>query len=371
MAIHLFSQPHYLSECITLLSNHANEETYEALILEMTKNHSIPEQDISPLFQDQILMRDRVLAELQQEFHNLAHYFKRIGDNKNGSVCLASLIFAPSTHTDVNVYAQQLLSLSEESRRKHIVQSVIGDFLDSTVADEDVEALHSPNMLERYILENATTDAEKVALLSLCCKFADSVCDLTPLLSKAIILFKENESLILPSFTAHREKLQERIALGRPNVLDRYIKLPKIETDGGPFYIIPSVMAANSAQYIGRNDENGNVNQQFIFYGVNLDALEDMRSHQEGHKKSTADILKVLGDKTKQDILYALRHEELYGQELAEKLGLSTATISYHMSLLLNLGFVYVKRENTRLYYSLNKHVLANSVDQVRAHFCE
>lgn len=369
MGIHLFNRPHYLNECIALLSNIANEETYEASIQEMIKKYNIPEQEISPLFQSQILMRERVLAELGTELGQLIHYFKQMGENKNSPDCLASLIFAPSAQTDVDVYAQELLSLSEESRRKHLAQSIIADFLDSTVADEDLAALYPPNMLERYILEHASTDSEKVTLLSLCYRFPDFVCELTPLLSKAIEVFKENESLILPEFMLLHNKLQEKIALGSPNVLDRYLKLP--ETDSGPFYIIPSIMAANSGRYIMRNNECSNINQQFIFYGVNLDALEDMRSHQAGHKKSTADILKVLGDKTKQDILYALRHGELYGQELAEKLGLSTATISYHMGLLLNIGFVYVKRENTRLYYSLNKEILANSVEQVRAYFCE
>lgn len=57
MGIHLFDSPHYLNECIALLSDYANEETYELSILEMVKKYNIAEQEIAPLFQAQILMQ--------------------------------------------------------------------------------------------------------------------------------------------------------------------------------------------------------------------------------------------------------------------------------------------------------------------------
>lgn len=369
MQSQLFNQPHYLIECIALLADHANGDTYEALIADICKKHSLPEESIAPLFQSQIRLRDRVLTELCGDAQRLAHMFKRMGENSYGQDCLASLIFSISPQTDAEVYAEELLSLSEDGQRQHITQEILGYLEESVVTSEDVETYFTPGALERHILESSASDTEKVALMGLCVSFAANVRELTPLLTKAVSLFKENESLVLPQFREQLAKLEEKIKQDGPNVLARYINLP--EDEDGTLYIIPSIVQSNSARYVARNTPQKRDNDQFILYGVNLDTILDLRNSKKGQEKSIADILKILGDKTKQDILYALRHESLYGQALAEKLGLSTPTISYHMNLLLHHDFIHVSRESTRLYYSLNKEALAKSLEQIRAYFCE
>mgnify|MGYP002579129208 CR=1 FL=1 len=76
--------------------------------------------------------------------------------------------------------------------------------------------------------------------------------------------------------------------------------------------------------------------------------------------------LKLLSDKSKFEILRLIKDTPAYGQELAAKLGLTTATISHHMSALLNCGLVRMERQANRLYYRLDKGQLDALLEAVR-----
>lgn len=73
-------------------------------------------------------------------------------------------------------------------------------------------------------------------------------------------------------------------------------------------------------------------------------------------------IYKVLSDKTRFDIIKILMKKESYGQEIAEQLGITTATVSYHMDFLFGASLVTIKRKSRRLYYSLNKEQIKNGI---------
>ena len=50
--------------------------------------------------------------------------------------------------------------------------------------------------------------------------------------------------------------------------------------------------------------------------------------------------LKLLGDKSKFEILRTVKDEGAYGAQLAKQMGLTTATISHHVNALLNRRLV-------------------------------
>ena len=66
-------------------------------------------------------------------------------------------------------------------------------------------------------------------------------------------------------------------------------------------------------------------------------------------------FLKVLSDKSKFEILTLLKKKSMYGHELAKAMNLKTPTISYHMDALLDGDFIRIRKENNRIYYSLNE----------------
>ncbi len=52
--------------------------------------------------------------------------------------------------------------------------------------------------------------------------------------------------------------------------------------------------------------------------------------------------------------LLAEQNREMYGQEIAERLGVTPQTISHHLHILINGGLIRERRENAYRYYSLD-----------------
>lgn len=64
---------------------------------------------------------------------------------------------------------------------------------------------------------------------------------------------------------------------------------------------------------------------------------------------------KALSDKSKVEILLCLKDESLYGLEIAEKIGLTPATVSHHMGTLLASGFVELEKRGGKVFYRLSQ----------------
>lgn len=64
---------------------------------------------------------------------------------------------------------------------------------------------------------------------------------------------------------------------------------------------------------------------------------------------------KALSDKSKVEILLALKKESLYGLEIAERIGLTPATVSHHMGTLLAAGFVEIEKQGGKVFYRLSE----------------
>jgi len=81
--------------------------------------------------------------------------------------------------------------------------------------------------------------------------------------------------------------------------------------------------------------------------------------------------LKALSDKSKLSILDHIRDKRSYGQALAKETGLSTATISHHMSALINCGFIRMDRVENRIYYQMDKQSVKRFLKQLSFYLLE
>lgn len=67
-----------------------------------------------------------------------------------------------------------------------------------------------------------------------------------------------------------------------------------------------------------------------------------------------AETFKALSDQQRRDILTMLRNGRLNAGEIAEKLGVTPAALSYHLKLLKNAELVLEYKEKNFIYYELN-----------------
>ena len=72
---------------------------------------------------------------------------------------------------------------------------------------------------------------------------------------------------------------------------------------------------------------------------------------------SDTNIFKVLSDSQRRDILVMLKGGRMNAGEIAEKLGITPAALSYHLKMLKGADLVMEYREKNFIYYELNTSV--------------
>ena len=77
-----------------------------------------------------------------------------------------------------------------------------------------------------------------------------------------------------------------------------------------------------------------------------------------------ADAFAALADGSRLRIVHLLAQRPHYGQELAAALGVSAATVTHHVNLLLRAGVVSIERQSHRTYFTLRRDLL---LDQLNA----
>lgn len=71
-----------------------------------------------------------------------------------------------------------------------------------------------------------------------------------------------------------------------------------------------------------------------------------------------ANIFRVLADEQRREILVMLKKERMNAGEIAEKLGITPAALSYHLKLLKEADLVLEYKEKNFIYYEINITVL-------------
>lgn len=74
---------------------------------------------------------------------------------------------------------------------------------------------------------------------------------------------------------------------------------------------------------------------------------------------NSLEIFKCLSDNSRLRIINSLMIEPMYVELLAERLGLSTSTISFHLKKLMDANIVSCRKEQYYAIYSLNEEILS------------
>ena len=84
-------------------------------------------------------------------------------------------------------------------------------------------------------------------------------------------------------------------------------------------------------------------------------------------QKNALRIFKSLSDLSRLRIVQALMQGEMYAELLAERLGLTPSTVSFHMKKLEEAGIVFSRKEQYYTVYSLRRDMLTASLLDIAA----
>ncbi len=81
--------------------------------------------------------------------------------------------------------------------------------------------------------------------------------------------------------------------------------------------------------------------------------------------EETASMLKIIADPRRLEILDLLSCDELCGCDLLEHFEFSQPTLSHHMKVLVNSGFVTKRKDGNKVMYELNHEVMSKVGNQL------
>lgn len=156
-------------------------------------------------------------------------------------------------------------------------------------------------------------------------------------------LIRETTSQAYQSLREDPTSLWEQLGITSTAYLDNLILCPMANNFGGMGIIWDHTAPEAPA---------------FLMVGLLRNAIHELGRRYGDNSEFVTERLKSLSDQRRIEILKALKNAPMYGQELADRLSLSPATISHHMSTLIGAGFVSVDRRGTKTSYTLHRQNL-------------
>lgn len=142
------------------------------------------------------------------------------------------------------------------------------------------------------------------------------------------------------------------------NQMIRFEKNTSLENVPKTIMIIPSYYHQSKSvfAYLSESD--------LIISIIGMRLIDEILDEKNTEEK-IIEFARALSDSKRINIILELNKAPRYGFELAQRLDLSSPTISHHMSLLFRLGLVTTSRFENKIYYEVNKDKIKQSLAEM------
>ncbi len=327
------------AECIILLErrfrpDNKDQRSIPQICSYLSKKYDIPLFEIQPLLKPLEEVESYVNANLTVDEDRLRFFFAARG-NANGSLTRP---LHQAIQSGIRYGAMS------ESERIVSLQKIMCQVLD--VPDDTLNEVNSLSDLMKYLLHSDDTEDTKWVCTALYYSIDQYLEELDVILRKATGLFLEH----LPDIN---ELCKKTVLFAKEMIGDdptRGFSNLEVAPISGTVTVYPCLMGFHGLSWDFSNHS--------FYFGVHYGPLLDLIQKYSDQSTSLVNRLKSIGDKSRLEILRTLKSGPCNGQDIAERVGLAPATISHHMNLLTNEGFVSTARQGTSVYYSLNSDSL-------------
>lgn len=273
-------------------------------------------------------------------------------DNSHFELSTLELALCCSERQDIHQFWQSIENVTDEA----LLVLWLGSFIDLKEAEEGLKSLDN----FKRCLENAGKKNVNSELVEVLFNFRPFILSL-----KALSLDLDSD----PSFDAAINKAKEEglyhnyLSQWQEGMKDRHPLSYGQELMGKPFW--------NIADY-----EHYEFVPVYFVSPYRLRLMDDQRMiYIQGlHRKpgsqlqtseDMAEVMKLLSDSNRLKILKMLYMKPMYGKEIAEATGLTTATVSHHLEVLKQKGFINLEQVKQIKYFSANMNAVRNLFQQV------
>lgn len=368
----------YLSEGIALLTCLGKDQPLKKYIDNYLYEANLDKKAFYEERKEALDFLFQVEKEAQKEFKKdqdlIAYYFgSSYEDEKTDCIGRIILLWEEFDHPDsltLEEYKQHLVELSDKEYYIDFgtkIQFFNDNFRNYDTEDEptDKEAVLTS------IVNSEFTEKQKLSFTDALVNHAEHLQKLFALIEKAVSLLQKHENEILSLYTIFTNYWEGKFDgqdpveyfCGDNEDMRRVIC-------GNPFgHIItielfhPFMKGFNTS-----TDENGFLTPIVMPMGIlYCDAFPlDYRIDGKSNLDITVlylSVLKQISHESRFEILSYTRDREAYGNELAEHLGLTNATVSHHTSLLQGTNLLKINPMGTQVLYSSNRETIKNCLD--------
>ncbi len=234
--------------------------------------------------------------------------------------------------------------------------AAFADFFNDSVEINDDAGFYN------YILTKDISVSLKSKLIYVYMSFDELFEFLMDTLKKTEALLREKiclvEELTQQSVMDMKQGFAELGAEGYFNAL----QIPVTFLPDHDFIIYPTISDSNSMHIF----HQGQYQNLIVHWGINMAWRKRYKDSAAFSKDNLLDAFKAITEKTKFEILLLLSRERLYGSQIAKRVGITTATVSHHLSQMAALNLITIGKEQNRIYYHLNKDVVAALIEGLR-----
>ena len=373
----IVDEPKFLLQAMQLMDSFYNREPGEDTtgwinrpLVKRKDNFTMPESEINAAFSDVAdylrLIRGEAAACLEgsdslREIFSLAELDEK-GEAKEYFLSVALLMAGDAdgaSRLTRDDFVKGCL------RRLEYLSELPDTADDEEQGDYDVSAAFSMGDVFSKLNNTLFNDAQRMALLRFFQDIDRYYARVREGLEKLEVICRRHYPLVEKRC---REKAERYLRQGSDSMPVRYMYrlVLKGETlrPRDPVHICVTPVLYNSMGFRFFVDQPLN---KLVYVGMIYEDLDEMKNKQKRRQESTESQLKAIADPTRLLIVRMLSRRPHYVQELADSLGLSPATLSHHLKVLLEAMLAGIGVEGRRSYYSLNAQELSGLAMDLQA----
>lgn len=313
-----------------------------------------------PCFADYLDFLNRVDTKLKPYIKDIELFYMQKFLGEYDFIGLISNVNEIIGHKDEKDYLDMLLGLNEKEINRSIAYSIISDSENNIEYSEEImiraEAL-SLNKAELIsLIKNLPTEpASKWTLFLFIEEPAKYMKMYVDLMLKILPIFTEFYGLYEEEVNSYGQYLMEFLNENGDKGLEEitYSILDSKVMDKDENRIFISAMLPFAIFISGVGQYN------YIAWGLKMEeAFKRMKEVNENKIHERVQIFKNLGDKTRYEVVRLIASGETSNKEMAQALGVSSATISYHINNLLQSKILKIDRTENRYGYLVDHELL-------------
>lgn len=306
----------------------------------------------------------RMVEILREITNNLSMFYRQeisFFFSKPVSAMLWDLVVSEGIR-DISLLPGKVEALSDDEGLKYMLFEVLEILCQE---DEDICKdmqdgknifADKPAFEKRLTDSQSLTPADEEKVLEILRYPVDAKQRLVRLLERYAQLFAPYVGELDELDRAEAEKSSDACQANTEEFLTNYLKInAKLMASASSIELIPNAFS-EIITYVLQPEKDKFV----LLYGTFI-SKKRLREKQSEERKQ---FFKVLSEEKRIEIIKSLALRPAIGSDLAKQVGLTSATASYHLTMLLGIGLVDYERIGQKLHYVLNKDMLKDLFDK-------